>query len=73
VFKLGQEDIGVGRLFDVHGCDHAVHAHGAKDGHDFPVTARRRPVDASASRTARVEPCHRGSDATLVQENQPLR
>jgi hypothetical protein len=37
------------------------------------VAARRRLMDASASRASRVEPRHRGSDAALVQENQPLR
>jgi hypothetical protein len=31
---------GVG-LLDRHRCDHAAEAHGAKDRHDFPVTAKR--------------------------------
>lgn len=30
-------------------------------------------MNAFASRASRVEPCHRGSDAALVEENQPIR
>ncbi len=49
MFDVGEEDIGVGRLFDGHGGDHAAPAQGAKNGHDLPVAARRRFVDAPAS------------------------
>ena len=73
MFDVSQENIGVGGLFDGHRCHHAAQAHSTQDRHDFPVTARSRLVDASASCTTRVEPCHRSSYATLVQENQPFR
>src|ERR1039458_10422576 len=47
--------------------------HGAKNRHDLPVAARCRLMNAPAAHTARIEPCHRSSHTTLVQENQPLR
>jgi len=73
MFDVGQENIGVGGLFDGHRRDHAAQAHGAQNGQDLPVAARCRLMNASASRGSRVESRHRGSDATLVQENQLLR
>jgi len=73
MFDVCQENIRVGGLFYGHGCDHAVQAHGAQNGHDLPVAARRRLLDASASHAPRVEPRHRGSDTALIQKNQALR
>lgn len=73
MFDVGQENIGVRGLFDGHRRDHAAQAHGAQNGQDLPVAARCRLMDASASRGSRVESRHRGSDAALVQKNQPLR
>ena len=70
MIQIGQEDVGIGSLFDGHGCDHAPGAHRAQDSHDFPMAARRRFMDASASQTTRIEPRHRSGDAALIQENQ---
>jgi hypothetical protein len=72
MFDVGEENIGV-RGLRSSSRDHAAQAHGAQNGQDLPVAARCRLMDASASRGSRVESRHRGSDAALVQENQPLR
>ncbi len=58
MFQIGEEDFCIGSLFDGHGCDHASGAHRAQDGHDLPVAARRRFVDAPSSKTTRIEPRH---------------
>jgi len=70
MIQIGQEDFRVGCLFDGHGCDHAPGAYGAQDGHDFPVAARRRFMDAPASRTSRIQPRHRSGDTAFVEEDQ---
>ena len=70
MIQIGQEDICIGCLFDGHGCDHAPGAHGAQDGHDFPVAARRRFMDAPASKTSRIEPRHRSGHTAFIQEDQ---
>jgi hypothetical protein len=51
--------VGIGGLFDRHGCDHATQAHCAEDRHDLPVATRCGFMDALASQTTR--PLHQAS------------
>ena len=48
-------------------------AHGPQNGHDFPVTAGRRLMNAPAAGAAGTQPRHRSGDSAFVQKNQPLR
>jgi len=73
MLDVGQENLRVGGRFDGHSCDHAAKAHRAQDGHDLPVTAGRRFVDALAAERTRIQPCHRSSHTAFVQKNQPFR
>jgi hypothetical protein len=73
MIQIGKEDLCVGRFFDGHGCDHAPGAHSAEDGHDFPVAARRRFMNAPASNTSRIVPRHRSGDAALIKEDQLVK
>jgi len=73
MFDVGQENIDVRRLFNGHRRDHAAQTHGAQNGQDLPVATRCCLMEACAFHASRVESRHRGSDAALVQENQPLR
>src|ERR1035437_9215580 len=59
MFDIGQENIGIGGLFNSHGCYHAAQALGTENRHDHPVTSRRRLMDTSASLASRTEPRHR--------------
>jgi len=68
--QIGQKYLCVGRLFDGHCCDHAPGAHGAQNGHDFPVAARRRFMDAPAPKTPRIEPRHRSGYTAFIEEDQ---
>ena len=73
MFQISQKDFCIGSLFDGHGCDHAPGAHRAQDGHDFPMAAGRRFIDAPSSQTTRIEPRHRGGDTAFIEENQVVQ
>ena len=72
MIQIGQKNICIRGLLDGHGGDHAARIHGAQDGQDFPVAARRCFVDAPASKTTRIAPRHRSRDAAFIQKNQPV-
>jgi hypothetical protein len=73
LFDIGQEYIPVGGFLDGHGGDDSALPHSGQNGHDLPVAAGRRFVDAAAVGAARIDARHRCRDAALVQEDQVFR
>jgi len=70
MIQIGQKNICIRGFLNGHRGDHSARAHGTQNGQDFPVAARRCFVDARASKTTRIEPCHRSRDTAFIQENQ---
>jgi len=71
--QIGKKDLPVGGRFDGHRRNHTPRADGAQDGEHLPSAVRRGLMNALASRTTRIEPCHLRRDTTFVQINQPFR
>jgi hypothetical protein len=72
LLHIDKENVGVGGLFDGHGCDDAARAHGTQNGQYLPVALRRIIMNARAAKTPRIEPGHLRGNPAFIQINQAI-
>ena len=73
MIQIGQENIGIRGLLNGHGRDHSAGTHRTENGQDFPVALGSGFVDAPASQTTGIAPCHLRGHTAFVQINQVFR